>query len=631
MRIKAIKLFKTPLDSNYENVFDDYQTTTDYSAFLVKNFVSLNLTTPLRSTRESNGIIKVKLQRSYDEILDYNYAEVMVNVLNENGSYKNEDGTDYVIPQYYFVTDIQSLNDITNISVSELTLKFDSWANNYVGNISVQNKNNFLARCHTNNFPNFDPEQELGAKVYNQGYDDFDFSGLDTNEVHLSDGVLFLQVRLAHSAIIKNKGNTSQYNASVEFQDTTPIVYIPLYTAGSNKIYDRDGDQWNTDKIATDLRLCSVPYWLNSSDVLSVCLTYYAMKAKTGTDGSKTFNGYIWHVEVNGYDYSEENMAIFVADNNYKTFQGMTISDKTPIYTYSGEFAENALLYNPELSENSYSDDYNVNRFYFEQFHGYPFVRKLLLLNGNLTSIKPTYKKYSLNIDINKTNSTSIKVTVTVNGNTYLTQIVQPQLYLPLSVEQIDLYLRNNGTQIGTNIALNIIGNELSRTQGMLSAAGQVVSGNVIGGATTAFNAQTNASFNISSTIVGEIAKQQDIKNMLANYSIPSIIGSDTEYFDEIILFDGIVKDEEVLKAAFYDYQYYGNYYRLLGKVQDNCRYLFDYAETLNCSLPCISNLRERNEIERAFNKGLTKWHITSSCTDALRTFNKDYTNTVKI
>ena len=62
--------------------------------------------------------------------------------------------------------------------------------------------------------------------------------------------------------------------------------------------------------------------------------------------------------------------------------------------------------------------------------------------------------------------------------------------------------------------------------------------------------------------------------------------------------------------------------------VREKTHWTFDYVRTNNCRLPMIGNIDDRREIETAYDRGITKWHIHDNSTGAyMRTFSKNIPN----
>lgn len=111
-------LFKTPLDSSYKNVFDDYETVADYIAFLsdVYPHKTVHLTNA-KSRIDFNGEFTV-IFAGYDsmDLHDYNYM-----CFTNNGEVK-----------FAFIRSVNSKNDGSSSHACEITCRLDVWANHYL-------------------------------------------------------------------------------------------------------------------------------------------------------------------------------------------------------------------------------------------------------------------------------------------------------------------------------------------------------------------------------------------------------------------------------------------------------------------------------------------------------------------
>lgn len=122
-------LFQTPLDPQYSNVFDDYQSNDNYFVFLEQAFPHIHILLPsgMFSRKNKGDRFELVIQH-YDsvDLENYNYL-----------TFKDQNG----LRRYAFITEIESLNDDQTYSQSmewkttcscKLYCELDVWANNYL-------------------------------------------------------------------------------------------------------------------------------------------------------------------------------------------------------------------------------------------------------------------------------------------------------------------------------------------------------------------------------------------------------------------------------------------------------------------------------------------------------------------
>lgn len=122
----SIYLFKTPLDANYQNVYDEYDSETRYFGFLQLAFSDYKMITFSNITSRKNVGDNFELVVSgYDsmDLHDYNYMRFV-------------DGNDK--PLYAFILSVESMNDnqtlVEGVKQSSCLLKceLDVWTNHYL-------------------------------------------------------------------------------------------------------------------------------------------------------------------------------------------------------------------------------------------------------------------------------------------------------------------------------------------------------------------------------------------------------------------------------------------------------------------------------------------------------------------
>ena len=162
MKIKFLRLYKTPLDPAYNNVYDDYTSISDYLAFLdsaFSDYFSITISEGYKSRKDENGDFTLVLS-GYDSMAlhDYNYMAIQLS----NNSYK-----------FAFITSVESMND-NQASSCMLYCKLDAWTENYLS-IKAKEQGYIEKQC------TIDGHQSQYSRCFDKS---FTPSAYKTNNVH---------------------------------------------------------------------------------------------------------------------------------------------------------------------------------------------------------------------------------------------------------------------------------------------------------------------------------------------------------------------------------------------------------------------------------------------------------------
>ena len=572
MKITSITFYKTPLDDSYRNVFDfgSYEETGNiYKQFLdltfPKKVISL---TSVRSVKETNGNCTFTLFTEYADIREYNYVCV-------NGD------------KFYFVTDYVSQNDGNRASVG-IILKWDAWANNLnalsdTGNFDT----NVIERRHTERF--YANNSGNATRQYNTVAEG-DTPNHIVKDISSVNMVLWQAFRFDSDVFIKNSsGSLFRYRGLIGTQaEKTPVTFNPVFTYNaSTKTLSRISKVNGEIKNYADIYSSE----LKSSHILASWFTFLApIQAVVTADGEITINN---SVLTSVYLYATEGSTQVQIGGTRDKF--MSVQDgiewwKNQPYPTDVYFRRTKGAIAPATTTDYFTRNIPAVRNAESKLYTYPY---------NYTKFKIRDKEH---INVNTDRYDEFEVILDARDKTTpilrFTEFGNPDntpVYVPIpsqniiSVDQLDLFNRNNGESAYTNLGLGIVSKVLTGTS--TGNAGMIASG--------------------ATDLIGFYANQTDLKNRQDNYSVPSFIASDDiQYQDFPFILSCEMYDESEIQTIVTRWQRYGYKINKRGSVRENTRIDFDYVKTIDCNLPFITNIRDKNEIESAYNNGITRWHI---------------------
>lgn len=657
MRLNKITLYKTQLGNDYKNVIDggnDYSLTKKmlkeqiFDAFY-SPYVLYNGET--KSYKEVNGETEISIYGRYENILDYNYAII-------------ENNTGYF---FYFITGMESLNDGETPSVL-LLLERDSWNNNieYLSNRTYDDMQ-LVNRSHFVRFYDDGNKRTFWPLYYNS--DDYTSFTKYNDEQFMyikSPYVLWIGFRVSGDAGIKIDNLNYERVGDSTTYDTTggnlldsiaPIFYMPIaiisgiedgipsldfsfsmtngtITANySNVLKDIKKRMDFTSQIFMEA-ICTLfpPFNYNVSNGVitvgsGVAMTNEALYT-SGDDGTIL---QIWSKDV-AYN-PDENYYYIISVANDNGIRGKWYHTyTTPLQSFTAGSSIGTKLWDAYASYNDvklYEPRVYCSPFYDMTFSWGDFTKHIdVILDKTLLSINvdtrlKTQGTFSLFLD---DNALSLYNTIPQVGN------------LPTSTDKWEGERAAAINDIIGGTLNGMIGSAPSTTnyhysnektttdkvnrKDRVGADGKLKSTaiNLIGGKTTRYSesgyTHTIGGGGTSGAITGAIRgmvntveRQSIISSQSIHSNQPSVIGSDN-VVKQIpkIIYEKWVKEseiDEVLGKVFL----YGYTHPQSQSVKYNCRVWFDYCETINCTLPRISNLFDRYTIENAFNRGITKWH----------------------
>ena len=600
MLIVAYTLFKTPLDDEYNNVYDNYTSLSDYHTFLITYADHTEQRTVdypnQRSVKSINGDIVLPIDGlRADEIISngYNYVEVLYQKSTSSASQ----------PVYYFIQKVESLNDHWKDADSgknscKLFLKYDAWTNNYLDYIKNSSHQQSVNKATISHVINSTNDIVLKTDII-----DMQHSYEGVSDTPIGYGVLSLGVRLAKEVFAIQKNG--QPVGTIPAQNYAPVVYIPLKHmrltgTGTYTLKDTSGETITVSGADANF---TIPEYLNDARVLGMWLTYYGISASSNNVGGT-------------YSLLTDNNVVEVtlAEGDIP-FKAVT----APNY----DFTEIVLLNGSVSLAPTSAHGYDELKTYSEELKLYPFTGKGILVGDKIIPFKYPGVD-NLHITISRKNSTTPNISLMGRNGTTVTfqtkQYLLDSFAYPVGkyVDSLELYYMNNQSQLNVKTAKAIAAGSFSGGKAIASA----FMGNWVGIFDDSYK-MMNAAFDYELLN----AQARDADNMLDNYSIPAFIGSDSVYYDGVFVVDCEIRDENIRRECFYDFHCNGV------KVADSMtagqvnKELFDYMRTNGCNLPDIPVIVHRKEIEKSFDRGIRKFHITASNKQAAFNCEAEYAN----
>lgn len=642
MLVYSYQMFRTPLDDEYKNVYDNYTSVSQYLNFLTTyspaKTGTITVPTISRSVKSIDGNIVLTInQFRADEIErnGYNYVSVLASP---------EATVEPAFYRFYFIQKIESLNDNHDSSLTEnrsckLILKYDAWTNNYLDNIKNSEHQQQCERLsidhgYTTTEDPGHPIRYIYPKTDKLMLKPLSKSLLENSRSRsrVGSNMLSLGVRFVGEKVVSIQPYTSSLSTpatgdviNIMTQHNAPVVYFPLmYIDDSAEVQtpislkDKFGNIC-ISSIGNYIHL-ALPSWINSAYVLNCWVTFYGCVA-TPTIGSNVYNlkGDLDCVcKVTVKDVNSDGDEIETEIVGGVTSPYLEITHDIDL--------DNSIIYETDSTLKGYDN----LKLYEEGINIYPFEGKELIVNGkSLPLSMPDIQ--TLRVTIYRENSTTphFKLESSNPQGAYSTSYftINSQDYqVAKFTDSLELYYINNSSVIQTQIAQNITKMFSSLGFGLTGIYAGVQMGSptmILGSGKEALNGITDSIFGILTVM----SQAQDADRSLDTYSMPSSIGTDSFYLDGIYILYVSIDNESIKRNYFYEIHCNGDYVSDSSTVGAVVKSLFDCIKTINCSLPDIPILTHRKEIEAACNRGIRKFHIDAENKDALIACEAEYNN----
>ena len=625
MRISKIVGFKSKLTPDYSNVFDGYTNNLEYYNFLKTIYpYAVLYEGNLRSFREENNIIVIDVPALYETIREYNYFVLISDITGEfTGDFK-----------FYFGTSFQSLNDVNGKQVTRVTFEYDSFANN---NSVLSNSfdDNYILRRHYNETRIINNGEKLVTRNIITDEDAVKVKPLPT---YTEYAVLWAKCMFGNETKVPTPDNGSDYAykfSSIKELSNTPIAYIPVCVINpkTNKIRKECNVVLPSNDYSLRIRYIFdadgnfVPFYTQGMDLLSIELTYYApfswsigasnelvIDCRMTTANGSNDVGYINTVtgEVNSnvapaitpntppvpIIYQGEDFGIFNSFNKgvnllwyYNTDENMYDVQFDSFYTMPD------LLPSVEIADVMYEPRLNIYPYRFSSYHkNYEFTPLIPHLDSEKFCFEMKVKQYTPSYRIGLSDEIEgIKFTNVTNNGEVVTVI-----------DSSEYYKRNKGYSALMKSFTPLF--DISRFSGKTHTPKR--------GQLTAKYKRTikNSAIDVVENLYNTGVDYVQSHIQMDTVNLPSINAFDDMYIQDRIDFITFEPEDYYndYKAAFNFIHKYGIFIDRVESVRKNYHMLFDFVKTSNCDLPFLTNITDRNNIESAYNRGITRWHINN-------------------
>lgn len=581
-------LFQTPLDPQYSNVFDDYQSNDNYFVFLEQAFPHIHILLPsgMFSRKNIGDRFELVIQH-YDsvDLENYNYL-----------TFKDQNG----LRRYAFITEIESLNDDQSYSETyewkttcscKLYCELDVWANNY---LTIKDNYNSIneRRCTFDtavwrNYPSAVKNRTLSEKVV---FDSFipQYSGSD-------EKLIPLWQRIEVSDVVSPLGDSShQYTNASYLKSGINTLYklqgiLKINSLGEMeyirsfkfKRFDLDRNDFYTTTHGTESDMQDSVY---SDEAISNTITtdfpavfkvyydaddgYYHVDLDDGSQGNVANYPEMRTINV----VSKKDGSTIIADGLFQTSHFRTPQSTNCTAEINRVISTSQLL--TYASTNRYSTAYVGQN---EQImNEYPFVYYSLKIGSNVIPLIGDLHTESFILRYNCTKNTSAYLYKLNTGDTTQLIDIQNHKYLPISNRPVDDYLSRNQNGMLYKIA---------------TATFSLASGNpsqMIG-------------------VGGDFARFSDLMNQSASVRVGGSSALSIPIPDDCIVLckHTAYSPEKIIQ----DYHENGYECFYIGSIFEKRRDCFD-IDTGELTLTAAISDGERKKLKEAFARGVCRWHI---------------------
>lgn len=584
-------LFKTPLDSNYRNVYDDYNSLEDYSNFLSNNFPMLEIQLNSDVSRKNVGdLFSIVLDR-YDsmDLHDYNYL-----------AFRTRNG----VIKFAFILSVESENDSSN-PTCKLNCKLDAWSNNY-----IDIKNSFSSikeyRCtyDTNTLPNLDSnikQTKLNEKVE---YHSIIHASADLSTfIPVWQRIVLSQpVRLTHSGSIffdidytPNKNGHYvyyRYVGSLNYNNGNFLytTYLPVITfTGKNLGSGSNISVTISPNTSFQIAQVKSSYVISNTLTVDVPFKYSVSVASSKVNITIDQNAVLAY----GHDIAKDSTDIIsYASNDMPIFYvlnyGQSVTKVFPVSPSSIEVYSSSKRY----SQNVFYDVDSLN-------YEFPFYYySISLLDGDISLLgeNGNNNNYSIQYDCSEKMYPSLRIRGAGNKTLYLP--VNNFTELPVTDVPLDEYMMRNSASMQTQQALasaKIVGAIVGTVAG--AAMGMPIAGAAIS-APMALSGTTD--------LVSIEAKKSDLENTPENVRISNLnsfaipIPADMCFIKE----HRATYPNDIIRE-YHIFGYSINLTLSLNKRRD----LFD-IDSGNLEFSAKISEEDKNTIINAISGGICRWHL---------------------
>ena len=629
-----IELYKTPLDPDYRNVYDDYNTYTTYITFL-REFDNKRIYVRdseghwrLKSVKDKNGEFTIVIP-GYDsmDLHEYNY----ILFYTEAGK-----------PLFAFILSVNSLNDGDSSKSCQLECRMDAWTHNYFDMKKGYDVNQIECR-HMIESVKDGADLKVIPYITDEGNTIVEcYNSVTTPKLLWARVTCGNEVKCAvNVADTENALGCGVYPLST----TTPVFYIPMFVCVplTGEIKFEYKYAYSSDNLLiremTDGKAV-IGLFASGTELISIELTYYCPYVYSlDADNNK--------VTITAtHDYPEKNgnlFKLFDKSNNPLFTNGWFNNTITAPFAlgkltnYANKHYDNISCFLSRYYPNSLPSPNSDG--YYETLLGrlknYPYNYSSVTFNGKEVNAIPEIDRKEMHVYIDFQDSVKPVVKIYQIHNDNSTEKVQFEVLdsfgeVTTTEDSYESFKRNNGNKLLVGTLIGLVGSRKTMPN-MVNTIGRFSDGT-----TTMLDAQYQVGekvvpspIGIAGTVGMSLATMADADNKFDNYKTSQIDAYSNPFLQDYIgrkdykYIDCM--STRLLMRKLHDFGLNINQ-RL--SVREKTHWTFDYVKTSNCSLPMIGNIDDRTEIEQAYNRGITKWHLSGNSYDSyMKTFNKNIPN----
>lgn len=622
---KYIYIFKTPLDSSYKNVYDSYSTKEDYVSFLLANFqYNSVLLSNDKSVRDIDGRFSIVFPNSDSYTFrDYNY---MV-------SYDKNDK-----PVFSFVLSVDSNNDSKTAPACTFNCKLDVWSNHYLDFSDKPYKMKYSTADLNDTSNEYIYSKDLKAASYRPVSCDFLSKQLYTKGNEFDDDIRVLWARIgitpSHGGVVSRalvNGSpdwvaTSHtygcYNCD-EGQVLSPIAIVKGNELVKNVYIGYANNLGEVMFNAYTGNYGIVRMWLTGDYITDASLTYFPSFEYTIT--KDTFGGdnntrFIIKPKNNSviYPYEVDTVNASFTTATIAGFSWQPVNPSTALEVQVPTYKR--VLIRRYKMENTLID---ISARYSVIFHNpivfsysayrYPFCRTRVIYNGKSVVLDNDnhYDDIYAYLYFNGSLSPSISIlqgSYNNNKNFAIKDIINNNGTFSIKSSNISIYLNRNTSRLihgAITNAVGLVSNVATTAASMANPVGAVLGvGNVV---------------NSFMRLTQPLAEMKDMANVPDQIKPTSINAMDDFYLQDdvaIVNEQGFSWNRQELEETFKMLHECGilfTRYITLSEIEHD---VFDFVQSDNITLRENMDTNDKEELERALDRGIRKWHINALDSD---------------
>ena len=643
MNISAtLTLYKTQLDKDYKNVYDDFTNLESYKAFLDTAFpiqtghsIEIqNIGNKSVIDRNGNFSITISGYNSMD-LHDFNYLILNRNPLNS--------ASQYPIYECAFITSIDSKNDSAVRETSECTLncKLDAWANHYNriksnsnSNIAKEEKCTFDAMEDANakhRFDNsFSPNSFVTKNVFYLSRRCFTVVDHTSASYHNDLRVLWLRVKLDplkrfidmstgqdYQKIVMNGaylGNPGYLLIPIGiFSNNVPMSYYHRYTIKTGNT--NTGALTHEETVNYQQPFLHLPlvgsYMYGADLTFFTPFTYQVEISRVGATLQYWIHEDTTYEDIRLYAYALGASSEFYQDNPPYVFGYGLSQTMTDNFSFISQ-RRNRNIENLTLGvENPDYTNYSDYTTAFDKIldidallYRYPYRRISVLYSGGTIPISSQQQNPYIVFDTFSSLTPSFWLGYYESGG--WANNPQKKFYafnsgsIPTITDKLNEFYTMNENSIFASMMQSI-------GHGALTIGASMLNGN-LGGVISAFHPVIDRA-----GILGTIA---DIGNYPSDISQTSSNSFDDIFLQDdiaIIYEEGVSWNRENIRAIAIDNHINGYHVNICLSPTSIRRDIFDVDKYYSINIIGVENEDDRNELNNAFMRGVRRWHISGA------------------